>query len=582
MAYPKQGDKFPSAEWAVAFAQYNRNDAWYSDDQQALHDVYAGTGEGSTRGDNDSTHYNRGDGTKRRGGLRGILSKMFNGKIVSSTEQRTRMHAPVASNIATLSADLLLAEPARFTLVKDGDDLEGDIQDRVEKILNSEDTHRVLQEAAELTAGLSATVLTAHWDPENSTQPWIQYTACDAAIPEFSAGKLSAVNLYTTYPRTTAGDLVTGYAVHIERHEPGRIVHAVALTTIDASITGWLDLIDLDATAHIVDIAGGAFVDDAPGAVALPTGIEALTAVWWKNRPTKQFRKMGQMRNLGRADIEGVEQMLDAIDEVWSSWMRDIKVARARLIIPETFLELQGPGLGGAFDDDQEVLTALAFTDLGPDQGKITAQQFEIRATEHQATLAALTKEVVQACGYSLSSYGEQQNGGSSSATATEVTDRTTLTERTRDKKFLYFAEAMQGLARALLELDAKHYGGTAIPKGADFTITIPDLSQIDPEKQGRVFQYYRSAMAASTRTLVMMRDPDLSKEEVDEEVARIHAESGISDVEADPTQVGAVNPDAPQEDPTNPGFDMDGQPMPDPTVPVETDPAKQPAPVAA
>lgn len=553
MPFPALDETFPSADWALAFAQYAENDAWYSGDQSKLSAVYSGTGGAATRGDDPATHFNKADGTWRRGGLRGFASRFFNGKVVdpASGQQHTRIHTPVAGNLARLSSDLLMAEPPTFRIYNEaGKSFGGRPSSRSDKVLNSERTQRTLSAAAEDCAGISAVVLTAHWDRDVSDVPWLQHATADAAVPEFVGGRLAAVNLYTVYHVTT-GDRLDYSLTHVERHEPGYIVHGLLRINELGKTIRVVPLQDRPETEHLASIAG-AVAGPLEGTIALPTGIRSLTAAWWRHLPTKTFRKSGRLSFLGRAVFEGSEQLLDAVDEVWSSWMRDIKIARARLIVPQSFLESQGAGLGGAFDDDAEILTALEYTNLGgDDQQMISAHQFAIRAEEHASTLLALTREITQHAGYSLSSYAEQASSGG--MTATEVTDRTTMTERTRDRQRLYFIEAADPIAHALMELDRVHYGGAEIPNNADLRIEIPDLSQIDPEKEARVFQSLRIAMAASTRTLVVAQHPEWEDDQIDAEVEQIRLENNLGGgEEVDPgaeDRVPPVVPD-PTEDP--------------------------------
>jgi hypothetical protein len=531
---PKLGEAFPDNSWGPAFHQYAANAAWWTGDQQALQSIYANV-SGQTRGDDPATHYNKADRTLRRGGVRGWMARFFNGTPVSQDgEYRTRLHAPVAANLATLSSDLLFAEPPTFRLVdEDGEVIDDKAQTRLDRILNSEAAILALSDAAELTAGISATVLTAHWDRNISDRPWLQATACDAAVPEFAAGRLVAVNLFTEYHelRPTDRAVVDRTVVHIERHEPGAVVHALARLKAnprgDIVVEEYLPLSAREETAHIAEIPGAILDDPWNGAVRLPTGVKGLTAAWWRNRPTRLFRKNGGLAMMGRSDFEGAEQLLDAVDETWSSWMRDLKIARARLIVPNAFLDSMGPGMGGAFDTDREILTALEFTDLGGDGGNISAHQFAIRAQEHSDTLHALTREITQFAGYSMSTYGES---GATAQTATEVVDRTTLTERTRDKKLRIFAEAIRPLAMTLLELDRVHFGGPGAGKAADLDIDWPDLSQIDPEKEARTFQYLRAAMAVSTETLVRAQHEDWSEAQIEAEVNRVQSEFNLDD----------------------------------------------------
>jgi hypothetical protein len=545
MPMPLPGETFPAPEWSAVFDQYELNGAFFGDDQAEISRVLqkrGGNGGTRNRGDDSASHFNKSDGTRRKGGVRGWVSRFFNGRVIPNDENRTRIHAPVASNLARLSADLLTSEPPVFRLIDaKGEPVESPAQERVDAILNGPDQHRALSEAAETCAGLGAVALTAHWDPAVSDRPWMESTPCDAAIPEYRGRRLVAVNLYTIHVKPTeAMRLGDEVYLHVERHEVGVISHALyRVKQSDSFAWGYETLGDvvplnsLDALAHILEIPGSRRSSTAQDVIELPTGIDRLTVGWWRNLPTKAFRKILPM--IGRADFEGVEQLLDAIDEVWSSWMRDIKIARARLIVPESMLEFQGAGLGGKFDEDREILTALQYVDLGGEKNSpIEAHQFEIRAAEHAATLLGLTREITQFAGYSLSSYGERSDGGGQGGaiTATEVTSRTTMTERTRGTKFGYLQEAAHPLALAMLDLDRIHYRGPAMPQGATLTMTIPPWSQLDPEKEARMFQYLRAAMAVSTDTLVRMQHDDWDETRIRAEVEEIQRENGLLEVE--------------------------------------------------
>lgn len=548
---PQPGAAWPSPDWYYAFRQYATNDARYSGDQAALQRAYAGTVPGSNaRGDDPAYHFNkvsRGVAGRLRNAFRWVF---FNGRPDVEGEARTRFMSPAAYNLANLSADLLAAEPPAFQIVDaSGKPVKSPAQDRVDKVLNGKATNRTLIHAGELAAGLGAVVLTAHWNRDESDAPWMDFTPCDAAIPEFIGGKLAAVNLFTIhYVQAPTRQTNDGY-IHIERHEPGAIIHglfSIRATDEQYQALGFafrelgksVPLSTVDELAHIAEIPGSVAGDD--GTVILPTGIDMLTASWWRNRPTKQFRKFSTLSHLGRADWEGEgEIILDAIDETWSSWLRDIKLAKARLIIPESMLE--GTAKGAGFDEEREIWQQLAFVPKEA-QGTITAQQFAIRAAEHQLTLTQLTRELTQYAGYSMSSYGDEAGA---SKTATEVVDRTSMTERTRDKKNLYAVEAYEPIARALMELDRVHYAGRGLAADVDLDISIPDLSQIDPEKEARTLQYLRAAQAISTREIVDQLHPDWEQRQKDAEVERILAENGLTETITvqDPGTAGRVDP---------------------------------------
>lgn len=576
MPLPVENQAWPTPEWEPAFEQYESNAAWFGADAERLAGLYGG---GITRGDNPATHLNRSDGTWRRGGLKGRIYQFFVGKIVAQqtpasgplgARTETRILSPIAGNIASMSADKVMGTPPSFRLEVSGKPVDGDRQARVDDLFSSDPMRLALANAAELAAGLSAVAITAHYgDRTTSDRPWIQVTACDAVIPEWEGSRLTAVNLWTTYPTTDAFGVLGKVYYHVERHEPGAVVHAL----YDGKIDGIGRRVPLDAhelTAWIQQIAGGQW-NEADRILTLPTGIEELTAAWWPNRPTRRFRNDGHLSLIGRADIEGGEPFCDAHSMVWSSWLRDIKVARARLIVPNSMLETGQEGGGAFFDDDAEIITGLSYVRLGDSSDVISAQQFAIRADDHAKTLLDITREILQHAGYNLSSYGEY--GGGAAVTATEVNDRTSNTAATVAKKRLAFKAAFQPLARALLALDARHYAGTPLGD-ATLTIEFDDSPRVDPEAQARAFSAYYAAYSASIETLVRERSPDWDDGLVKAEVERIKEERGLNRL-ADPTQridplTGKPiilrdddEPTEPEDDEDAPPADEDEEPTP-------------------
>lgn len=526
MPLPIAGQTWPPAEWAPVFDQYRLNSALYSGDVEDLHTIFVGSGPtgSTTRGDGNQYHYNT--STRRRGGLMGLIDSVrswFWGSPNPAGQSRSRLHSPLAGNIATLSADTLMSEPPAFRFIDGtGNPLrDNPAQARLDDLMNDDATRATLMQAAEYAAGLSAVALTVGWndnDPDPGAKPWLNVIACDGVVPSWVGEQLASVTLWTTHPELDNAGAATGVYYHLEVHEPGFITHALYLGN-DTSLGSLVPLDRLAATAHIPAIPGSqAGVDEHGFSVVLPTGIDRITAAWWRNLPTKRFRQHGVMARCGRADIEGVEHFLDQVDMSWSSWMRDIKLARARLIISDAALD-GGTIDAPTFDDDAEILRALPFATTNPDDPPLSAHQFEIRAAEHEASILALTKEILNHAGYSLASYGEY---GDVQKTATEVTDRTTATERTRTKKALYFKHAAVPITLALLDIDRVHYHQPGMPTATTLDIRFSKQSSIDPKTLAQTLAFLRSADVASSKTLVAMLHPDWDADEVDEEVAAI------------------------------------------------------------
>ncbi|MDB5243972.1 MAG: hypothetical protein JWP57_4598, partial [Spirosoma sp.] len=116
---------------------------------------------------------------------------------------------------------------------------------------------------------------------------------------------------------------------------------------------------------------------------------------------SRVHRKAG----VGRADIDGSEGLLDALDETWTSWMRDLRLGRARIVVNEA--ALTEPTIGGStfgrrgFDVDQEVFAPIAGQANMGDGDFIKPVQFAIRVQEHNDTALALVERIVTSSGYS-------------------------------------------------------------------------------------------------------------------------------------------------------------------------------------
>ena len=306
---------------------------------------------------------------------------------------------------------------------------------------------------------------------------------------------------------------------HLERHEPGRIVHQLYDGTAE-DLGRPVPLTEHTATAWAAEL-----VDDGS---AILTGTQRLTAAYVPNiRPSRAWRSIPELSPLGRSDFDGIEGLFDALDETYSSWMRDIRLAKGRLIVPTSYLDNNGPGQGASFDDERELFTTVN-TLGGKDGGtQITANQFAIRVQEHRDTAAELVRAALRAAGYSPATFGDQDGGAP--VTATEIAARERISERTRDKKALYWAAGLSRITAALLDVDRAVFSGPGsgdqVPK-----VEFPDRAQPDPEALARTAQALFAAEAASTEVRVRMVHPDWDEPQVTAEVQRIRDEQGAND----------------------------------------------------
>lgn len=519
MPLPRENSRWPLPELAPAFDRYRFDEALWLNDTDTLRAMLAG---GSPNTADDYRHR----AIARRGSILNLDRRWHVAAQVPQGEKRTTLPVPIGANLASLSAGQLMAEPPAFRLITQGENgperVKGAQQDRLDVIANSADAHMTLLEGAQITAALGDAVLKAVWDKSDPDRlaPWFDVVGGDCALPEFnSAGRLVAVTLFQEY---ADGD--NRVLRHFERHASGGIEHALYRGT-NISVGRIVPLGTVETLQPIAALPGT--ITDGL-VVIIPTGTARLTAAFWRNRPSKAWRRSGQLANLGRSDFEGIEPLLDAYSEAWGSMMRDVRLGKARAIIPRALLEGLGGGQGAIFDADREFFQQV--DTLEDDGGQNHAQmlQAEIRWEEHKQTLRGLRQELLDATGWAAASYGSDggdagQGGG---VTATEVTDRARKSETTRDEKALYFNQPANPFMRTLLELDAVLYpgqGSTVQP--VELRIDFPDVSQVDPEKQARQFADLRNVDAISIEQTIRERRPNWDDDEVQTELDRIFAE---------------------------------------------------------
>ena len=518
MPMPAANSPWPPKAWAPAYAQYAENDAWLTGDTKTLQQLYTGSS-------GQATHQH--GGTPHKGGLVGAASRLFWGRPVPANESRTRLHVPAAADLATLASDLQYSEPPETVFAGD-DKRQQASQDRLDLIMNSDELHATLNSMGEIKAALGATIVIPRWDEAVEDHVWLDYAAADAAIPTFRQGRLIEVTLWSEF---LDGHV---YYRHLEHHAPGYIEHALfrgRANELGVRVP-LQDRPETEAYAEVVD-----------GESRIATGIERLTAGYLPNAPALSWRRSGAIKDAGRSDFNQCIPLFDALDEAFSSWMRDLKLGAGKLIVPEAYLRSAGPGAGATVDIHRELFLGLNIP--GSQDGSLTMepQQFDIRVEQHEQTMRGIMREILRKAGFSPSSWGDpDQTGGN--ATATEIQQREKQTERTRSKKNLYDRRVLSRMGSVALELDGKLFPG----KGGgeyDLNVVFPELSRTDPKTEAETIGILNVAGAISTFQSVARANPEWSTEQVEVEVNRIQARKD-AERPPDPTTFGRVdeNPD--------------------------------------
>lgn len=480
---PANGSVWPPAHMAATYRAMEQDDAWYTGDRGRLAQHHTGAA----------------DPKKRR--------SIWGRKSIDHTPRRDhRLHVPLPGDIASTSADLLFADMPAVTVT------DTPTQDRLTQLLEEGRAHSALLSAAEQAAALSGVFLRVTWDRDVAERPFLTVVQADAAIPEFRFGHLRAV----TFWQELAGSTAANVWRHLERHEPGRITHALYEGTKD-NLGRAVPLTEHTETADLI-----ASLDADGDGQSITTGIKELTAAYVPNMLPNRLHRGAPT---GRSDYAApLYDLFDALDETWTSWMRDIRLARARLIVPDGYLRNEGAGQGSSFDDDREVYQSLKMPPNDSGTG-ITLNQFDIRVDEHARTSEAIVRQAAQSAGYSAQSFG--LDGGGQPITATESDSRDQRSMVTRKKKAGYWRHPAADMFHVMLLLDAVLFGSRITPERP--AVQFGDGVAESEQSTATTLDLLTRAQAASTGTKVKILHPDWDDTTVKAEVAAILAETGMA-----------------------------------------------------
>lgn len=477
--------------------------AWYSSNPDKIADRYWWR---STRAGQYGQPANR--PSQHRGGIVGGIARFFWGEPTPMGERRVKLHVPLPADIARTSSDLLFSEAPALK----ADDKS--TQERLEDLMEF-GLKRTLIGAGELSAALGGVYPRVTWDDRIGPRPWISTVHADAAAPEFLYDRLLAVTFWTVLE-------IDGQRVvrHLERHEPGVILHGV----YEGGPQNLGRPIDLGAFSQTKGLQA---VRELPiKTLAVSYVPNTMVARGWRDVPGSG--------GLGESDFQGSELLFDALDETLTSWMRDVRLAKSRIILPDGYLQSNGPGRGVSWED-REVYAGMSIPPTS-DEG-ITLNQFLIRHAEHKATMDELIGKVIRNAGYNGSTFGDDSEGPA--ITATEVKARQGRSMSTRSRKSELYAVGVSSVVETLLALEASGMfpGVKGVPVERPKMI-FQDSVQDDLATLAQTALTLRQAEAASTEAIVALVHPDWDEAEQETEVQRILAESGRS--VADPMAVGA------------------------------------------
>ncbi|GAA3705454.1 hypothetical protein GCM10023081_46860 [Arthrobacter ginkgonis] len=526
MPLPANQTAWPPAELDQMRAKWDEWSAWYSSDTDALTDVY-------TSADADATR----DGLARRA-AKAVVRFFWGEKRRDLTKPAERkLHVPVAADLCQASADLLFSEPPTIRLdvpVVVGQDGKpapepenvARTRERLEEITGPA-LHKALASGAETAAALGGVYLRAMWDTSVAQHAFVTVVDYDAAWPEFRWGRLVAITFWSVVGRN--GQTVIR---HLERHEldnlgVGVIFHGLYEGT-DSNLGRAVPLTEHPATADLATE-----VDEESKISTLSPGLDVFH--WENSTPNRRWRKHPLGKHLGRSDLDGIEPLMDAIDEAYTSLMRDVRLGKSMIIVPRGMLDSNGAGEGASFAQD-EVYSPINAAPGSAADSKLAIEkvQFSIRVQEHEQTIGILWAQLIRSAGYSAQTFGE---GSSVAATATEVWSKDRRSALSQGRKGRVVEPVLMDLVKKLLAIDAAVFR-SGVDTSLPVDVELADGVQPDVEALARTAQLLSAAVAASIETRVRLVNPDKDETWIGEEVERIKAENQLEPL-ADPDTLG-------------------------------------------
>lgn len=488
--------EWPPKTLKAAYERYHINATWYGGDPDQLAGMYGNTSPWDRA---DSRYRN----SQFRGGLVGRVARWFWGVPPADGELRTKLHLPIASDIAGMSANMLFAESPKITVE------DKNTQERLDTITVDMSLQATLLEGGEINAALGDVYLVPTWDRSIRDHPWLRAVHGDAVVPEWKGSYLKAATVWAVV-REDDGDVWR----HLERYEMagGECVIFHGLFKGDSSTLG--DARDLSETPETEGLQE-----------IVPTGIGRLIV---EHVPNLRPNRLDRGSPLGRSVYSpGALSLMDELDEVWSSFAREFRLAKARAVITEDALRSQGQGQGAIFDD-RELLMPLRLPP-NPQQAQRPVDLIQplIRVQEHLTGARALTEEIIRTCGFSVQSFGLGGADGAPQATATEIQQRQAQSYLTRGMQTLFWGAGIARSIQSILEIDATVFVSRVKPERPK--VEFGDTVAESDATTAQTANLWRQAKAASTETIIRLVHPEWDDGRVEKEKTAILVEDGAT-----------------------------------------------------
>lgn len=405
------------------------------------------------------------------------------------------VHYCLAKDIVRVSSQLLFAETPRIQ------SLSAQTQSRLDDILKKNNFPALLLQAGEIASAYGGVYITINYDPEVLDVPIINVVNPDCGY------HMMRWNTPTDFVfiREIFSDENKIYR-HMERRIKGYILNEL-----------WLgDAYDLGVRIELTD---------RPETESILAVVEVssatILAVYVPNKlPNLDYGSLG----IGVSDLQGLESMLDSLDEAYTGWVKDIRLGAGKLIVPDSILtheDEQTP----YFDNFKEIFTILPTNIMDMDNaGKLIQNiQFAVRSGDYQIATESLISNIVTVAGYSPQSFGIQTEGTSAeSGYALKIRERKSVS--TTMLKSRYWIVALNQLLSEVILADNLWFSNHNEPQlGIEMFDGVPDDTK---ETAGNVIALYEAGLISKERAIRLL-NPDWSDAQIIAELQKISEDTG-------------------------------------------------------
>jgi hypothetical protein len=479
---------WPPEELRDVLSELERQAAWYSGSPTELAKIY-----GLPQPEQGSVRWS-----------------WFWGRRTSETAKAERkIHVALPQDLAAFSSDLLFSEWPDFEIEEAREESESqseseDALDQYNELVSDLNLKNAFIEASEICSALGGVYLRPSWNEDVSDRALLTSIHPDRAIPVFRYGVLMSVIFWRELE-------IDGQNVwrHFEEHEVlnGQTVISHRLYRGSKDTIGKPeDLSKHPDTEELED--------------TIETGVPYLDIQYVPNlRPNRRFREL----DWGRSDFQGREYLFDALDEAYTSWLKDIRLGQARLVVPREFTESRGRGAGREFDLDREIFLPIEADPVKTEKLGIVPFTPDIRWEAHEKTVLNLIERIVSG-NYSPQSFGLHIEGRAESGTALRIRERKTFI--TQERKRGYWEAPTERILQTLMLIEQTIFGRDVNPLRP--RIVWPEFAGESEIELAQTLEALRRVQVISVEEAVRRQHPDWAEDDVAEEVERIRAETAV------------------------------------------------------